>query len=132
QYEKMKQKVLDELKRVFKPEFLNRIDSTVVFHALSKEHIRKIVDLQLQEVEKNLLMKGVTLEVTDAARDWLGERGYDQVFGARPLRRVIQNEVEDRLSEALLEGRFQPGDRIQIDVQGDDIVLVNVSEPAAV
>jgi ATP-dependent Clp protease ATP-binding subunit ClpC len=132
QYEKMKQKVLDELKRVFKPEFLNRIDSTVVFHALNKEHIRKIVDLQLQEVEKNLLMKGVTLEVTDAARDWLGERGYDQVFGARPLRRVIQNEVEDRLSEALLEGRFQPGDRIQIDVQGDDIVLVNVSEPAAV
>ena len=132
QYEKMKQKVLDELKRVFKPEFLNRIDSTVVFHALNKDHIRQIVDLQLKEVEKNLLLKGVTLEVTDAARDWLGERGYDQVFGARPLRRVIQNEVEDRLSEALLEGRFQPGDRIQIDVQGEDIVLTNVSEPAAV
>jgi ATP-dependent Clp protease ATP-binding subunit ClpC len=130
QYGKMKEKVLDELKRVFRPEFLNRVDATVVFHALSKEHIRQIVDLQLKEVEKQLVLKGVTLEVTDSARDWLGEKGYDPLFGARPLRRVIQNEIEDRLSDALLEGRFQAGNRIQIDCEADEITLKNASEPA--
>ena len=117
QYKRMKDKVTEELKRVFRPEFLNRIDSQVVFHALAKEHIRTIVDLQLVEVAKNLMLKGISMEATDAARDWLGEKGYDPVFGARPLRRVIQNELEDRLSEALLEGRFGPGDTVMIDVR---------------
>ena len=112
QYKRMKDKVTEELKRVFRPEFLNRIDAQIVFHALAKEHIRSIVDLQLVEVSKNLMLKGISMEVTDAARDWLGEKGYDPVFGARPLRRVIQNEMEDRLSEALLEGRFGPGDTV--------------------
>jgi len=123
QYERMKGKVLEELKRVFRPEFLNRLDATVVFHSLSREHIRSIVDLQLKEVEKQLLLKGVTLEVTDVAKDWLGEKGYDHVFGARPLRRVIQNEIEDRLSDAILEERFQAGDRILIDCEADEIIL---------
>ena len=117
QYKRMKDKVTEELKRVFRPEFLNRIDGQIVFHALAKEHIRSIVDLQLPEVSKNLMLKGISMEVTDAARDWLGEKGYDPVFGARPLRRVIQNELEDRLSEALLEGRFGPGDTVLIDGQ---------------
>ncbi len=130
QYKRMKEKVLEELKRVFRPEFLNRLDATVVFHALSKEHIRKIVDLQLAEVEQQLLVKGVTMEVTDAARDWLGEKGYDEVFGARPLRRVIQDEIEDRLSDALLESRFQEGDRVVIDVEAGEVILKNASEPA--
>jgi len=130
QYQKMKEKVLDELKRIFRPEFLNRVDATVVFHALSREHIRQIVDLQLKEVESQLILRGVTMEVTDAARDWLGEKGYDEVFGARPLRRVIQNEIEDRLSEALLEGRFQPGERVQIDCEAGEVILKNMSEPA--
>ena len=130
QYKKMKDKVLDELKRIFRPEFLNRVDATVVFHALSREHIRQIVDLQLKEVESQLILKGVTMEVTDAARDWLGEKGYDEVFGARPLRRVIQNEIEDRLSEALLEGRFQPGERVQIDCEAGEVILKSISEPA--
>ena len=130
QYEKMKEKVLDELKRIFRPEFLNRVDATVVFHALSREHIRQIVDLQLKEVESQLILRGVTMEVTDAARDWLGEKGYDEVFGARPLRRVIQNEIEDRLSEALLEGRFQPGERVQIDCEAGEVILKSLSEPA--
>jgi ATP-dependent Clp protease ATP-binding subunit ClpC len=127
QYEKMKEKVLNEMKNVFRPEFLNRIDQTLVFHALTKEHIRQIVDLMLREVGKQLSTKGVELEVTDAAKDWLGTKGYDEVFGARPLRRVIQNEIEDRLSEALLEGRFSEGERIQIDVGGDEIMLRNLS-----
>ena len=129
QYEKMKDKVLNELKNTFRPEFLNRIDSTVVFHALSREHIRKIVELMLSEVDKQLSLKGMTLEVTDPAKDWLGERGFDQVFGARPLRRLIQNEVEDRLSEAVLEGRYQPGDTIVVDVEGDELVLKEVPQP---
>jgi ATP-dependent Clp protease ATP-binding subunit ClpC len=130
QYEKMKEKVLNELRNTFRPEFLNRVDGTVVFHALSKEHIRGIVDLMLAEVNTQLTVKGVSLEVTDAAKEWLGEKGYDQVFGARPLRRLIQNEVEDRLSEALLEGRFGPGETIVLDCEGEELVLKNVSEPA--
>jgi ATP-dependent Clp protease ATP-binding subunit ClpC len=130
QYEKMKEKVLTELKNTFRPEFLNRVDSTVVFHALSREHIRKIVELMLSDVDKQLSFKGMSLEVTDAAKDWLGEHGYDQVFGARPLRRLIQNEVEDRLSEAVLDGRFQAGETIVIDCEGDSIILKNVPQPA--
>jgi ATP-dependent Clp protease ATP-binding subunit ClpC len=126
----MKEKVLEELKRVFRPEFLNRVDNTVVFHALSKEHIRKIVELQLTEVEQQLVLKGVTMEVTDVTKDWLGEKGYDPVFGARPLRRVIQDEIEDRLSDALLESRFSEGDRIRIDMEAGEIILTNAEQPA--
>ncbi len=131
QYKRMKEKVLEELKRAFRPEFLNRVDSTVVFHALSKEHIRNIVDLQLKDVEEQLMLKGVTMEVTPEARDWLGEKGYDQVFGARPLRRVIQDEIEDRLSDALLESRFESGDRVLIDVEGGEVILTTAEKPAA-
>ncbi len=95
-----------------------------------REHIRIIVDLQLNEVSQNLLLKGISMEATDAARDWLGEKGYDPVFGARPLRRVIQNELEDRLSEALLEGRFGPGDTVLIDAEAGEIVLTKQEAPA--
>jgi ATP-dependent Clp protease ATP-binding subunit ClpC len=130
QYKRMKEKVLEELKRVFRPEFLNRVDNTVVFHALSKEHIRKIVELQLTEVEQQLVLKGVTMEVSDTTKDWLGEKGYDPVFGARPLRRVIQDEIEDRLSDALLESRFQEGDRVLIDMEAGEIILKKAEEPA--
>ena len=112
----MKDKVLSEMKRVFRPEFLNRVDSTLVFHTLSKPHIREIVDMMLKEVDKQVVLKGINLEVTSAARDWLGEKGYDPVFGARPLRRVIQERLEDSLSEALLRGEFDPGDTIKVDV----------------
>ena len=130
QYDKMKEKVLNAMKNVFRPEFLNRLDATVVFHALTKEHIREIVGNEMEKIEKQLTAKGVTLEMTNDALDWIGEKGYDVVFGARPLRRVIQNEVEDRLSEALLEERFGPGDKVKIDVQNGEIVLTSVSEPA--
>jgi ATP-dependent Clp protease ATP-binding subunit ClpC len=129
-YEKMKEKVLTAMKNVFRPEFLNRLDATVVFHSLSKVDIRKIVENEIKHIEDQLRAKEVTLEITDAAKDWIGEKGFDPVFGARPLRRVIQNELEDRLSEALLEERFGPGDTVRIDVQNDEIVLTNVSEPA--
>jgi ATP-dependent Clp protease ATP-binding subunit ClpC len=133
-YERMKEKVLNELKNVFKPEFLNRIDSTVVFHSLSKDDIRKIVELELRKVEKQVAAKGVEVEVTDAAKDWLGEKGYDQVFGARPLRRVIQDNIEDRLSEMLLAGDFGAGDKVVIDARpGDDgLAIETAREPAPV
>ncbi len=122
-YEKMKEKLLGELKKTFRPEFLNRIDGIVVFHSLTKEHIRKIVDLMLVSVEKQLAEKGIKLEVTEAARDFLGEKGYDEIFGARPLRRVIQDMVENKLSEDLLRGKFQPGDTAVVDLEGEEIVV---------
>jgi ATP-dependent Clp protease ATP-binding subunit ClpC len=122
-YDKMKEKLLGELKRTFRPEFLNRIDGTVVFHPLTKEHIRKIVDLMLATVSEQLAEKGVKLEVTDTAKDLLGEKGYDEVFGARPLRRVIQNMIEDKLSEDLLRGKFQSGDTVVVDTEEGEIVV---------
>ena len=115
QYDRMKNRVTEEMKRVFRPEFLNRIDQSVVFHALGAEHIRRIVDLQLKDVRQNLKEKGIALEVTQDLLDHLGTEGFDPVFGARPLRRVIQNEVEDRLSDSLLEGLYEAGDTIRID-----------------
>jgi ATP-dependent Clp protease ATP-binding subunit ClpC len=130
QHDKMKEKVTNAMKNVFRPEFINRLDATVVFHALTKEHIREIVENEIKGIETQLGIKGVKLEMTTAALDWIGEKGYDPVFGARPLRRVIQNELEDRLSEALLEERFTEGDTVKIDVENDEVVLINVSEPA--
>ena len=122
-YERMKEKLLGELKKTFRPEFLNRIDGVVVFHPLTKEHIRKIVDLMLSAVSQQLAEKGVKLEVTEVAKDLLGEKGYDEVFGARPLRRVIQDMVENKLSEDLLRGKFQRGDTAVVDVEGGEIVV---------
>ncbi|HXG41242.1 MAG TPA: ATP-dependent Clp protease ATP-binding subunit [Dehalococcoidia bacterium] len=130
QYERMKEKVLQAMKQVFRPEFLNRLDAVVVFHPLTKEHIRRIVEKEIREIEARVALKGISIEITDAAKDWLGEKGFDPVFGARPLRRVLQNEIEDRLSEAILEGRFGEGDTVRIDVQDGEIVLLSVSQPA--
>jgi ATP-dependent Clp protease ATP-binding subunit ClpC len=129
-HEKMKEKVLSAMKNVFRPEFINRLDATIVFHALSKTHIREIVTNEMKQVIAQLKTKGVSLELTDTALDWIGEKGYDPIFGARPLRRVIQNEIEDPLSEGLLEERFKEGDKVKVDIQNDEIVLDNVSEPA--
>jgi ATP-dependent Clp protease ATP-binding subunit ClpC len=123
EYDKMKEKVLAELKKTFLPEFLNRIDEVVVFHSLSKEQIRQIVDLMLSQVAKSLSEKNLKLEITDAAKNFLGEKGFDPTFGARPLRRVIQNEVEDKLSDALLRGEFCPGDTLKVDYDGEKIVI---------
>ncbi len=111
-YDKMKEKLLDELKKTFRPEFLNRIDGVVVFHSLSKDNIRRIVDLMLSQVSKQLAEKEIKLEVTDAAKDFLGEKGYDEVFGARPLRRAIQDMIEDKLSESVLRSEFKVFDKV--------------------
>ena len=130
-YEKMKDNLLNEMKKTFRPEFLNRVDGVVVFHSLTKEQIRQIVDLMLTSVTRQLQEKGITLEVTDAAKDFLGEKGYDEVYGARPLRRVIQDMVEDKLSEDLLRGEFRSGDTVIVDVEEDQIVVRPVSTVGA-
>ena len=122
-YDKMKENLLGELKKTFKPEFLNRVDGVVVFRSLDKEQIRQIVDLMLTSVIRQLKEKGIDLTVTEPAKDFLGEKGYDSVFGARPLRRVIQDMVEDKLSEDLLRGKFQSGDTVVIDLEGEEIVV---------
>jgi ATP-dependent Clp protease ATP-binding subunit ClpC len=123
QYDKMKDKVLTEMKKLFRPEFLNRIDATVVFRALGREQIREIVDLQLSRTQKQLREQRVVMEVTDAACDVLLEKGFDPVFGARPMRRAIQNLIEDPLAEGLLHGRFKPDDTVLVDRAGDDLTL---------
>ncbi len=119
-YEKMKTKVEDEVKRFFRPEFLNRIDGQIVFHALTKEHIVSIVDLMLNEVRKPMLEKGLSLEVTQAAKEWLGEKGFDPTFGARPLRRLIEREMEDTLSEGVIRGDYRPGQTVVVDIDNED------------
>ncbi|MDD4875834.1 MAG: ATP-dependent Clp protease ATP-binding subunit [Dehalococcoidales bacterium] len=122
-YNTMKDKLLGELKKSFRPEFLNRVDGVVVFHSLNKEHIRKIVDLMLVNVAKQLSEKGIKMEVTDEAKDFLGKKGYDEVFGARPLRRVIQDMVEDKLSDSLLRSKFRSGDTVIVDLDGEEITV---------
>ena len=129
-YERMKDKVLNEVKRFFRPEFLNRIDATVVFHALAQEHILSIVDLMLDQVRTELEEKSISLEATDAAKEYLAEKGYDPNFGARPLRRLIQDEVEDRLSEQLLGNQIGAGAIAVLDVEDGEMV-VRTKEVAA-
>ena len=122
-YDRMKDKVMGEVKKFFRPEFLNRIDATVVFHALTREHILKIVDLMLEQVIKQVKEKNIYLEVTPPARNYLAEKGYDPDFGARPLRRTIQDKLEDPLSESILASKFGPWETVVVDVEGEEIVI---------
>jgi ATP-dependent Clp protease ATP-binding subunit ClpC len=119
-YDRMKGKVTDELKNHFRPEFLNRIDDVIVFHQLNKEQIHHIVDLMIANLDDRLKAKDMGIELTQAARDLLAARGYDPLLGARPLRRVIQREIEDSLSERILFGELKAGEIIVVDVEGED------------
>jgi ATP-dependent Clp protease ATP-binding subunit ClpC len=118
-YERMKGKVSDELKSHFRPEFLNRIDDIIVFHQLTKPQIIQIVDLMLKNLDDRLHAKDMGIELTPAAKDLLAERGYDPLLGARPLRRVIQREIEDGLSERILFGELKAGEIIVVDIEGE-------------
>ena len=126
-YERMKTNVLDEIKRFFRPEFLNRIDGTMVFHSLTREQMHEIVDHKISEVAQGLREKGISLEITDEAKDWLAEKGYDPQFGARPVRRVIQDHVEDALSDSILSGKLNPGDTAVIEIDEDAIRVTSQS-----
>jgi len=123
-FEDMRKKLMEALRKVFRPEFLNRVDAVIVFHALTREQIAAIVDLELAKVARRLSEHDITLTATDDARLKLAELGFDPEMGARPLRRVIQNKVEDRLSDKLLAGEFKRGDHIRVESGEDDVVLV--------
>ena len=129
-YDRMKEKVMDEVKRFFRPEFLNRIDATVVFHQLDETEILAIVDLMMDQVKKELDEKKIGLEMTEEAKKHLAEKGFDPVFGARPLRRLIQNEVEDSLSDEVLGGNLNDGDVALVDLEDDKIVIRNKGKAA--
>jgi len=122
-YQRMRDKVLDELRRTFRPEFLNRVDAVIVFRALNRTQIQQIVELELGKVCERLKEHALSLEATQAAKELLAERGYEPQFGARPLRRVIQQLVEDPLSEGVLAGQFVKGDHILVDVENGQITL---------
>jgi len=123
-YEEMRKKLMDSLKRVFRPEFINRLDNVIVFRALAREHIRQIVSLEIEKVAERLVENEITLKASDAALDKLSEEGYDPDMGARPLRRVIQQKVEDPLSDALLGNEFSNGDKVVVDLNADgDVIL---------
>ena len=122
-YKEMRERVMAEIKKTFRPEFLNRVDSVVTFRHLSKEDIINIVDIQLAEVQARLTEQEITLDVTDDAKELLVEQGFDPDNGARPLRRVIQNLIENELAEGLLAEKFHAGDTVVIDRDGDVLRL---------
>jgi ATP-dependent Clp protease ATP-binding subunit ClpC len=123
QYDEIREKVLEELKRAFKPEFLNRVDKVLVFHPLTRDELREIVDIQLARLVPRLTEQGLRFEISDDAKDRILEQGYEPEFGARPLRRAIRDLIEDPLSEKLLSGDVLPGDRIAVDAEEDTKLL---------
>jgi len=118
------EKIEKELKKTFRPEFLNRIDEIITFSPLSLEQMSQIVDLQMKEVQERLDESGLHVELTDAAREWLAKEGYDPAFGARPLRRALQKHVESPLSVRLLSGEFSAGDTILVDADPEEDMLI--------
>jgi ATP-dependent Clp protease ATP-binding subunit ClpC len=124
----MKEKVLAELKKSFRPEFLNRIDESIVFHPLTEEHITQIVTLMADDLRKRLVEYNVSFELTDSAKAFLAKEGYDPQYGARPLRRAIQKHIEDRLSEELLLGKISKGHKLVIDEKEGGLVVTQKDE----
>lgn len=128
-YDDMRKKVMEQLRRAFRPEFLNRVSATIVFRSLTREELNAIVELELNKVRERLSEHALTLELTDSAKSLLGEKGYDPEYGARPLRRVITNLVEDRLSDGILSGKFKLGSTIHIDAQNGELVMEMIESP---
>jgi ATP-dependent Clp protease ATP-binding subunit ClpC len=131
-YKDMKGKVMDELKKAFRPEFLNRVDEIIVFHSLEKQHLKEIVTLMIEQLKKRLTEQAIDLIVTDSALDKLAEEGNDLEYGARPLRRSIQKNVEDRLSEELLKGAIEKGQKVELSVENNEFVVKQVERSSIV
>jgi ATP-dependent Clp protease ATP-binding subunit ClpB len=129
-YDKMKAAVMEIVGGHFRPEFINRVDETVVFHPLGKENIRRIVDIQVGYLKRRLADRDMELELDDAARDLLGEAGFDPVYGARPLKRAIQHQLENPLAQAILKGEFGPGDRVQVTVSDGQLAFEKQPRPS--
>jgi ATP-dependent Clp protease ATP-binding subunit ClpC len=130
-YEELRKKLTDALKRVFRPEFLNRLDGTIIFRPLTRDEIKQIVSLEVAKVAVRLAEHELKLELTPEASDKIAEIGYDPDLGARPLRRVVQNKIEDAVSDGVLSGQFQPGDTIKVVVRDDDVALAVEREEAS-
>jgi ATP-dependent Clp protease ATP-binding subunit ClpC len=128
-YDRMREKVLGEVKNVFRPEFLNRVDMIVVFRALGKSDVLNIVDIELVRITKQLQEQNLELEITQGAKELLVDKGFDPDFGARPLRRVIQNTIEDELAERLLAGKLKAGGQVKVDRDGDTITIETTELP---
>lgn len=128
-YEDMKKNVMNELKRTFRPEFLNRVDELIVFHPLTQENINNIAGLMLNEVSERLKAINITLFTEDGVKAFLAEKGYDKVYGARPLRRMIQNMVEDKLAEKMLDGEIQEGDTVELQIIDGNLEFIKYREP---
>jgi ATP-dependent Clp protease ATP-binding subunit ClpB len=127
--EVIEDRFLGRAREHFRPEFLNRVDEMLVFHRLSPEDLRQIVDIQLRHLARRLEERRITLQVSDQAKDWLAERGYDATYGARPLKRVIQTGLADPMAMLLLEGKLAEGDTLNVGVAGDELLLT--PEPSA-
>ncbi len=127
-----REKIEEGLKKTFRPEFLNRIDEVIIFHPLTMEHMERIVDLQMAEIRERLAERGVTIELTEAARRWLARKGYDPSFGARPLRRTLQRQVESPLSKRILRGEFVSGDHVIVDVDEEGSLTFEKQGPIPV
>lgn len=122
---------MEEVKHIFKPEFLNRIDDIIVFHSLTQDHIRKIVSIMMNEIsERALEQMGIGLHASEGVLRMLSEAGFDPVYGARPLRRAIQNKVEDLLAEEILRGKIQRGDEVRLTLNGKEI-KISINSPNA-
>ncbi len=131
-YEQMKEKVMDAVKKTFRPEFINRVDEIIVFHELSEEQLRNIVDLMVKDLQKRLADRKLEVELTEEAKLWLAKEGFDPLYGARPLRRAIERYVENPLSTKLLRGEFSPGDTIIVDYGEDGLVFNSKKNKVAV
>jgi ATP-dependent Clp protease ATP-binding subunit ClpC len=127
------EKIQKALKDTFRPEFLNRIDEIIIFSPLTPEQMEQIVDLQMEQIRERLSDHGLTVEVTDSARTWLAQQGYDPVFGARPLRRALQKHIESSLSVKILQGEFNEGDTVVVDFdEGEGVVFRQPGKSAEV
>jgi ATP-dependent Clp protease ATP-binding subunit ClpC len=129
-YERMREIVMPQVRDLFKPEFLNRVDDVILFHALTRAQVRAILDLMLAQTAARLSEQLIALEVTEAGKNLLVERGYDAEYGARPLRRSTQTLLEDRLAEALLQGRVKAGDRVTVDVDATGDLMLDIASRA--
>jgi ATP-dependent Clp protease ATP-binding subunit ClpB len=131
-YAKMKSAVMEVVQQSFRPEFINRIDDIVVFHPLGTRQIRAIVDIQLIYLRKRLVERNMDITLDDSARDLLGESGFDPVYGARPLKRAIQQQIENPLAQKILLGEFAPGDRIRVSARDGQLTFTKADERRAV
>jgi ATP-dependent Clp protease ATP-binding subunit ClpC len=130
-YEKMREKIMDEAKRVFRPEFLNRLDDIIVFRSLTKPDLIEILDLEIEKVIQRLKAKKLALGLDSKAKDFLVEKGYDPTYGARPMRRSVERFLEDPLAEEILRGNIHEGEPVDVTADGGKLVFIQKAAPAA-